>query len=93
MDYRSERLINLAQHYEGIWGSVDICSSTILNLSLDGAEWSASCPCHFTLPGQQPMAGLDVMEKKKKSPAPIGIESQLLGHPAQSLVTIPTELF
>jgi hypothetical protein len=51
---------------------------TSFNLVLDGGEWSASCPGHFTL-GEQapdthwtgdlvgPRAGLNAMEKRKMS--------------------------
>jgi hypothetical protein len=53
-------------------------SSIILNLALDGGDWSASCHCHFSA-GEiapvthctegwvDPKASLDVMEKGKIS--------------------------
>jgi hypothetical protein len=51
----------------------------LLTLALDGGEWPASCPSHFTpseiAPGTHwtggrvgPRAGMDVMEKRKILP-------------------------
>jgi hypothetical protein len=52
-------------------------------LALDGGEWSASCPCHFTAGertpatawiggGVGPRASLDMVVERKKFPAPAG---------------------
>jgi hypothetical protein len=55
-------------------------------------------PAALTAPGThcikgwvRPRAGLDVMEKKTLFPLP-GNKPHILGRPARSLVTIPTEL-
>jgi hypothetical protein len=43
-------LISEALCHEDIWGSVSVAPS-ILTLTLNGGEWSASHPCYFT-PGE-----------------------------------------
>jgi hypothetical protein len=71
-----------------------------LTSALDGDEWSASRPRHFTCgeraPGAYriggwvgPRASLDAEAKRKKSVPLPGIEPS---RPTRSLVTIPTEL-
>jgi hypothetical protein len=65
--------------YLSIWESADI-ALPFLTSSIDGGEWSASCPGRFT-PGERapdthwirgwvdPRAGLNVVEKRKRDPA------------------------
>jgi hypothetical protein len=65
-----------------------------LTSALDGGEWSASRPCHFT-PGERapgthciggwvgPRTGLDDVERRKILPPP-GLELRPLGRPARS---------
>jgi hypothetical protein len=37
-------------------GGIDSC---LLNLTLVGGEWSASCPCHFN-PGKEPLLPVEL---------------------------------
>jgi hypothetical protein len=98
-------LTNEALCHEGIWGSRCIDPHFFLTSALAGGEQSDSCPGHFT-PWERapsthwiggwvdPRAGLDNVEKRKFFTLPgLGLELQLIGHPAcsQSLyrLTIP----
>jgi hypothetical protein len=76
------------------YGGVDVYIHIFLTLVLDGREWSASCPSHFT-PGKRapgthwigglvdPTAGLDDVENRKFLALP-GLELRPLGRPARS---------
>jgi hypothetical protein len=74
-------------------------SCTIINLALDGGEWSASRLCRINPPPSAPCTNCGHQtrsgrygEEKNLFPLP-GIEPQLVGRPAHSLVAVPTELF
>jgi len=61
----------MQQAKKAYWG-MEVYSHTFFTLTLDGGEWSASCPGRSTLkeraPG--PRAGLDTVAKKKFQPIP-----------------------
>jgi hypothetical protein len=40
-------LVKERPHDECVWGSGGLALQ-FLTLAVDGGEWSASCPCHFT---------------------------------------------
>jgi hypothetical protein len=66
------------------YGGVEVQRHAFLTPSLDGGEWSASCPCRFStgegtcctqwIGGWEgTRTGLDAVEKRKTS-SPVGIE-------------------
>jgi hypothetical protein len=84
---------------ETYWG-VELYLHTLLTSALDGDEWAASLPCHFT-PEERvlgthlirgwvdPTAGLDAVVKRKKSHPSLCRELNP-GPPARILVSVMT---
>jgi len=51
-----QKLLCLIKHHsiEGTWRSGSTAPFTLINMSLEGGEWSASHPRHFTPRGTAP---------------------------------------
>jgi hypothetical protein len=82
---------------------VEVQPHSFLTMALDGGEWSASQPGHFT-PSKEPLVATE--QEAEWAPEPVwtlqrskisyplpGMKQQSISYPAQSLVSTLTVLF